>query len=64
MIREDMVRERLTLIQDAVMVLGRFAQMPVAEFSSDIRNPVAAESYLRRALEVVSDVIVRAGQPG
>jgi uncharacterized protein YutE (UPF0331/DUF86 family) len=56
MIREDMVRERLTLIQDAVMVLGRFAQMPVEEFLSDIRNPAAAESYLRRALEAVFDV--------
>lgn len=56
MIKPDMVRERLSLIQDAAAVLDRLAGAGLAEFCSDYRNPAAAESYLRRALEAVFDV--------
>jgi uncharacterized protein YutE (UPF0331/DUF86 family) len=56
MIKSDMVRERLTLIQEAASVLDHLANLPIDTFTSDLRNPATAESYLRRALEAVFDV--------
>jgi len=56
MIKQQMIRERLSLIQDAVDALRRLGDMSETEFSSDYRNPAAAESYLRKALEAVFDI--------
>jgi uncharacterized protein YutE (UPF0331/DUF86 family) len=56
MIKSDMVRERLTLIQEAASVLENVASLPLDAFTTDLRNPATAESYLRRALEAVFDV--------
>jgi uncharacterized protein YutE (UPF0331/DUF86 family) len=56
MIKRDMVRERLSLIQDAASILDNLSALPLPQFVSDIRNPATAESYLRRALEAVFDV--------
>ena len=56
MIKRDMVCERLSIIQDAIAVLERLSTPSKDEFASDFRNPAAAESYLRRALEATFDV--------
>jgi uncharacterized protein YutE (UPF0331/DUF86 family) len=51
-----MIRERLSLIQDAASILRDLGSLPLAQFVADIRNPATAESYLRRALEAVFDI--------
>lgn len=55
-IRSDVVAERIAWIREMV---GSIKKLPVSDyeaFISDPRNPAAAESYLRRAIEALLDL--------
>ena len=50
------VRENLSLIGSFLEKLGRLAALSKAEFLADVRNPAAAESFLRRSIEAMFDI--------
>jgi uncharacterized protein YutE (UPF0331/DUF86 family) len=50
------IRENLSLIGSYVERLGRLKSQSRKEFLEDERNPAAAESFLRRAIEAMFDV--------
>ena len=55
-IRSDVVAERIAWIRE---MIGSIKKLPLSDydaFISDPRNPAAAESYLRRAIEALLDL--------
>ncbi len=52
----DKIERTLSLIQGFLSELRELSQRSEDEFLRDRRNPAAAESYLRRALESVFDI--------
>lgn len=55
-IRADVVIEKAAWVRGMLDALQRLPLESLDEFLSDHRNPAAAESYLRRALEGVLDL--------
>lgn len=55
-VRLKLVRERLQAVTEQIEALQALPQASKEEFLSDRRNPDAAESNLRRALEALFDV--------
>jgi uncharacterized protein YutE (UPF0331/DUF86 family) len=55
-IRESVVSERAAWIRDMLSGIEKLPLADVRSFSLDARNPAAAESYLRRALEALMDL--------
>lgn len=51
-----MVISRLRVDKKFLLEIKELSHMPKIEFLSDKRNPAAAESYLRRALEAIFDI--------
>lgn len=49
------IEKNLSLIQEFLSELRELSSMSLEEFLSNKRNPPAAESYLRRALEAIFD---------
>ena len=55
-IRSDVVAERIAWIRE---MIGSIKKLPLSDydaFISDPRNPAAAESYIRRAIEALLDL--------
>ncbi len=52
----DKIERRLSLIQALLGELKTLSEIPKEDFLSDNRNPAAAESYLRRAIECIFDI--------
>lgn len=52
----DRIEKNLSLIQEYLLELGKFSALSEPDFLADKRNPAAAESYLRRALEAMFDI--------
>jgi uncharacterized protein YutE (UPF0331/DUF86 family) len=55
-IRAAIVTEKLSYIREMVEALRNLPLSSQDDFSSDVRNAAAAESYLRRALEGLFDL--------
>ena len=58
MIRAEVVLEKAAWIRRMLAELRRLPLANLEEFVADHRNPAAAESYLRRALEGLLDDLV------
>jgi uncharacterized protein YutE (UPF0331/DUF86 family) len=56
LIRSAIVTERVSWVRTMLAALRRLPLSTYEEFMADPRNPAAAESYLRRALEALLDV--------
>ncbi len=54
--RSELVAERASWIRDRLAALRALPLGTYEEFESDLRNPAAAESHLRRALEALLDL--------
>ncbi|MCX7792804.1 MAG: DUF86 domain-containing protein [Thermodesulfovibrionales bacterium] len=54
-LRTDKIEKNLHLIQEFILGMKELSRLSLEEFLSDKRNPAAAESYLRRALETIFD---------
>jgi uncharacterized protein YutE (UPF0331/DUF86 family) len=50
------VSDRLDIVQDCLQRLRALPTSSLDEFTSDYRNPAAAESLLRRSLEALLDI--------
>lgn len=50
------IEKNISIIQEFLIELKKFATMSLEEFLSDKRNPSSAESYLRRSLEAIFDI--------
>jgi len=59
MINSQLILERLILISEYLEELKVLSSMDKATFLSDKRNSAAAESFLRRTLEAIFDVITK-----
>jgi uncharacterized protein YutE (UPF0331/DUF86 family) len=55
-VQASLVHERLTWIAEMVAGIQRLDLTDMAVFLSDPRNPAAAESFLRRAIEALLDL--------
>jgi uncharacterized protein YutE (UPF0331/DUF86 family) len=55
-LRPEVVAERVAWIRERLADLRALPLASYAEFEADARNPAAAESHLRRALEALLDL--------
>jgi uncharacterized protein YutE (UPF0331/DUF86 family) len=55
-IRAEIVAEKISYVRNMVEALRTLPLSSYEDFSADTRNVVAAESYLRRALEALFDI--------
>lgn len=55
-IRSDVVAERIAWIREMIDSIKRLPLSDYEVFINDPRNPAAAESYLRRAIEALLDL--------
>jgi uncharacterized protein YutE (UPF0331/DUF86 family) len=55
-IRSDVVAERIAWIREMIASIKRLPLSDYEAFINDPRNPAAAESYLRRAIEALLDL--------
>ena len=51
------VGDRLQLMEDCLVSLRALPVSSLKEFTSDVRNPAAAESLLRRAIQAIFDTL-------
>lgn len=51
------VGDRLQMVEDCLMSLRALPVSSLEEFTSDVRNPAAAESLLRRAIQAIFDTL-------
>ena len=55
-VRAEIVAEKISYIRNMVEAIRSLPQSSYDDFSADVRNAAAAESYLRRALEALFDL--------
>jgi uncharacterized protein YutE (UPF0331/DUF86 family) len=55
-IRAEIVTDKISYTKEMLEAIRRLPLLNYEEFTSDSRNPAAAESFLRRALEALFDL--------
>ncbi len=51
-----LIIDRLRVIQNSLLELGKISRFSKEDFLSDKRNPAASESFLRHAIESIFDI--------